>query len=57
VMVFMVANVLVDLVKFVGLFAGVLAIMFFFPFVLMIFFRRVFLGNPDSRLDTIRKVK
>ncbi len=56
-MVFMVANVLVDLVKFVELFAGVLAIMFFFPFVLMIFFRRVFLGNPDSRLDTIRKVK
>jgi hypothetical protein len=53
----MVANVLVDLVKFVVLFAAVLALMFVFPFLLMVFFRRFFLGNPEGKLNTIRKVK
>ncbi len=53
----MLANVLVDAVKFVGLFAGILAIMFVFPFLMMIFFRRFFLGNPEGKLNTIRKVK
>jgi hypothetical protein len=53
----MVANVLVDAVKFVALFGAVLAVMFLFPFLMMIFFRRFFLGNPDGKLDTIRRVK
>lgn len=53
----MVANVLVDLGKFVVLFGVVLAIMFVFPFVMMAFFRRFCLGSPDKHLNTIRKVK
>ncbi len=53
----MVANILLDLVRFVGLFAAVLAIMFIFPFILMIFFRRFCLGNPQKDLNTIRRVK
>ncbi|MDQ6601356.1 MAG: hypothetical protein M3176_13750 [Chloroflexota bacterium] len=53
----MVANILLDLVRFVGLFAAVLAIMFVFPFIMMIFFRRFSLGNPDKDLNTIRRVK
>jgi hypothetical protein len=53
----MVANVLVDTVKFVALFGGVLLVMFLFPFLMMVFFRRFFLGNPEGKLNTIRKVK
>jgi len=53
----MVANILLDLARFVGLFAAVLAIIFIFPFVMMVFFRRTFLGNPEKNLDTIRRVK
>ncbi len=53
----MVANILLDLVRFVGLFAAVLAIIFIFPFILMVFFRRFFLGNPEKDLNTIRRVK
>jgi hypothetical protein len=53
----MVANILLDLARFVGLFAAVLAIMFIFPFVMMVFFRRFFLGNPEKDLNTIRRVK
>jgi hypothetical protein len=53
----MVANVLVEGVKFIALFAAVLAVMFVFPFLLMVFFRRFFLGNPGDKLNTIRKVK
>jgi hypothetical protein len=53
----MVANVLAEGVKFVALFAAVLAVMFLFPFLMMVFFRRFFLGNPDGKLNTIRKVK
>ena len=53
----MVANVLAEGVKFVALFAAVLAVMFLFPFLMMVFFRRFFLGNPDKKLNTIRKVK
>lgn len=53
----MVANIVVDLARFVGLFAAVLAIMFVFPFIMMIFFRRFFLGNPEKNLNTIRRVK
>lgn len=53
----MVANVLLDAVKFVALFGGVLVVMFLFPFLMMIFFRRFFLGNPEGKLDTIRRVK
>jgi hypothetical protein len=51
------ANILIDAVKFVALFAAVLAVMFLFPFLMMVFFRRFFLGNPDGKLDTIRRVK
>lgn len=53
----MVANILVDGVKFIALFAAVLAVMFLFPFLLMVFFRRFFLGNPEGTLNTIRRVK
>ncbi|GEM_PF-6458512 len=53
----MVANILLDGARFVGLFAAVLAIMFIFPFIMMIFFRRFFLGNPEKNLNTIRRVK
>jgi hypothetical protein len=53
----MVANVLAEGVKFVALSAAVLAVMFLFPFLMMVFLRRFFLGNPDGKLDTIRKVK
>ena len=53
----MVANVSGRRVKFIALFAAVLAVMFVFPFLLMVFFRRFFLGNPDKKLNTIRKVK
>jgi hypothetical protein len=53
----MVANVLTEGVKFIALFAAVLAVMFLFPFLMMVFFRRFFLGNPDKKLDTIRRVK
>lgn len=53
----MVANILIDGVKFVALFAAVLAVMFVFPFLMMVFFRRFCLGSPSGKLDTIRKVK
>lgn len=53
----MVANIVLDLVRFVGLFAVVLAIIFIFPFVMMVFFRRFFLGNPEKDLNSIRRVK
>jgi hypothetical protein len=53
----MVANIVLDLARFVGLFAAVLAIMFVFPFVMMVFFRRFFLGNPEKDLNSIRRVK
>ncbi len=53
----MVASILVDAVKFVVLFAAVLAIIFIFPFLLMVVFRRIFLGNPGGPLSTIRRVK
>ncbi len=53
----MVASILVDAVKFVALFAAVLAIIFIFPFLLMVVFRRIFLGNPEGPLSTIRRVK
>lgn len=53
----LVANILIDGAKFIALFAAVLAVMFLFPFLMMVFFRRVFLGNPEGKLDTIRRVK
>ena len=53
----MVANIILDLARFVGLFAIVLAIIFIFPFVMMVFFRGFFLGNPEKNLNSIRRVK
>jgi hypothetical protein len=53
----MVASILVDAVKFVVLFAAVIAVIFVFPFLMMVVFRRIFLGNPDGPLSTIRRVK
>lgn len=53
----MVANILMDVVRFVGLFAAVLAVIFLFPFIMMVFFRRFFLGNPEKDLNSIRRVK
>jgi hypothetical protein len=47
------ASLIGEIVRFVGLFAAVILVCLVFPFVLMLIFRAIFLGNPE-KLNTIR---
>lgn len=49
----MVASLIGESVRFIGLFVAVIAVGFVFPFLLMFVFRLLFLGNPE-KLRTIK---
>lgn len=52
----MVASLIGETARFVALFAAVIAVIVVFPFLLMVVFRVLFLGNPE-KLRTIKKYR